>query len=132
MRRFQSRSSSSLMCRRYPRCALRRCFAVLLALAVCATASAARPEPRVTLITDSVGASLGWDGTAARIFEHGLDARLVLHPCSRLTTAGCLNPPVESALQTIRRLGRGIGANVVIDVGYNDYPTVYAPGIEQV
>lgn len=113
-----------------------RGLVVLLLLAVfAAVASAARPKPHVTLITDSVGASLAWDPAAARIFQQGIDADLELKTCRRLTTASCavtgMTAP-ENALQTIRRLGRRVGPNVVIDVGYNDYPTVYAPGIEEV
>jgi hypothetical protein len=113
--------------------AVRRGLAALLLLALLAgAAGAAGRKPHVTLITDSVGASLGWDAAAARIFEHGLDADLELQSCRRLTTASCAvagSTPPENALETIRRLGRRIGPNVVIDVGYNDYPTVYAPGI---
>jgi hypothetical protein len=89
----------------------------------------------VTLITDSVGAALGWDAAAARIFERGLDADLELKGCRRLVTASCTvgsEQRPESALETIRRLGPRLGPSVVVDVGYNDYPTVYAPGIERV
>jgi hypothetical protein len=115
---------------------VRRGLVVLLLLALtAAAASAARPKPHVTLITDSVGASLAWDAAAARIFANGLDVDLELRSCRRLTTASCAVSGAaapETALQTIERLGPRLGPNVVIDVGYNDYPTVYAPGIEQV
>jgi hypothetical protein len=105
---------------------------VLFALAL---AGAAGAQPRhVTLITDSVGGSLGWDAAAARTFTRGLDVDFELGPCRRLTTTGCPagNGVPESALVLIERLGARLGPNVVIDVGYNDYPTVYALGIEQV
>ena len=117
---------------------MRRGFAVLLLLlavpASAAAAARAGAKPRVTLITDSVGGALGWDPAAARIFENGFDARLELASCRRLTTLGCSAGGVapENALELIRRLGPGLGPNVVIDVGYNDYPTVYAPGIERI
>jgi hypothetical protein len=116
---------------------VRRGLVVLLLLATCAGGALAvpSPKPRVTLISDSVGAALGWDATAARVFERGLDVDLELKGCRRLVTASCAvaggEPPV-SALETIERLGKRLGPNVVIDVGYNDYPTVYAPGIERV
>ncbi|HET7648263.1 MAG TPA: hypothetical protein VFK17_06810 [Gaiellaceae bacterium] len=116
---------------------MRRGLAVLLAFATCAAGAlgAPRPKPHVTLVADSVGAALAWDGPAARIFARGLDADLELKGCRRLVTASCAvggAPAPESALETIRRLGARVGPSVVIDVGYNDYPTVYAPGIEQV
>jgi hypothetical protein len=116
---------------------VRRGLAVLLLLVTCSAGAIAGPEPkpRVTLIADSVGAALAWDGPAARTFEAGLDADLELKGCRRLATASCAvagAEPPESALETIRRLGRRLGSSVVVDVGYNDYPTVYAPGIEQV
>jgi hypothetical protein len=106
---------------------------VAVVLAAAATA-AVRPAPRVTLITDSVGASLGWDSTAARAFRQGFDARLELGPCRRLASTGC---PAEegvppSALDLIRKLGRSLGPNVVIDVGYNDDPHAYAAGVGEV
>ncbi len=110
---------------------------IVALLALCASAAAAPASgtrPRVTLISDSVGASLGWDGPAGRIFEQGLRADLELQGCRRLVTTSCpagtVIPP--SALELIRRLGSRLGPNVIIDVGYNDYPTVYAPGIERV
>lgn len=115
---------------------MRRGLAVLFALALTATAAAAPPsKPHVTLITDSVGGSLGWDARAAAIFARGLDADLELASCRRLTTPSCavtgMRAP-ENALETIRRLGSRVGPNLAIDVGYNDYPTVYAPGIDEI
>jgi hypothetical protein len=107
---------------------------VLAAALVAASAAAAAPKPRVTLITDSVGGSLGWDANAAHVFEDGLDARLEFGPCRRLASTGCPAtggvPP--SALDLIRRVGTGLGPNVVIDVGYNDDPHAYAAGIGDV
>jgi hypothetical protein len=107
---------------------------VLAAALVAASAAAAAPKPRVTLITDSVGGALGWDATAAHLFEEGLVARLELGPCRRLASTGCPAaggvPP--SALDLIRARGRALGPNVVIDVGYNDDPHVYAAGIGDV
>lgn len=104
---------------------------MLAAALVAASAAAAAPKPRVTLITDSVGGSLGWDANSAHLFEAGLDARLELGPCRRLASTGCPAtdgvPP--SALDLIRAGGRALGPNVVIDVGYNDDPHAYAAGI---
>jgi Putative Ig domain len=95
-------------------------------------AGAARPH--VTLITDSVAGALIWDAPAARIFARGFDADLELESCRRLTTTSCPagNETPPTALEVIRAKGRAIGANVVVAVGYNDFPSVYAKGIRQV
>ncbi len=110
-------------------------LAVLVATAALAAASAAA-APRlqhVTLISDSVAGAFGWDPPAARILEQGLAVDLELAGCRRLTTESCpaggIVPP--NALTLIRSLGARLGPNVVIAVGYNDYPSVYGPGIEQ-
>jgi len=109
-------------------------IALVLAGVLSTIATAARTRPHVTLITDSVGASLGWDSAASRIFQQGIDADLELKGCRRLTTQSCPagNEIPPNALELIRTKGRALGANVVINVGYNDYPAVYGPGIEEV
>jgi hypothetical protein len=100
------------------------------ALAATAVAGKRRPNQRLTLFSDSSGAALNWDSTAKQIVERGNRVRLELHPCGRLTQPGCLtaNPP-PSVLATVRRLGRAIGPNVVIFVGYNDDPATYRHGM---
>jgi Putative Ig domain len=105
----------------------------LMAAAIPAASGSARPQ--VTLITDSVGAALLYDATAQRIFSRGLNADLELRTCRRLASPSCAAagesaPP--SALDLIRSRGRSIGQNVVIGVGYNDDPYVYAHGIDEV
>ncbi|MGH2977980.1 MAG: hypothetical protein ACRDKC_06385 [Gaiellaceae bacterium] len=106
--------------------------AVVLCCALAATAVAGkkRPNQRVTIFSDSSGASLSWDSTAKRIVKHGSRVRLELHPCGRLTQPGCLtDDPPPSVLATVRTLGRGIGPNVVIFLGYNDDPATYRRGL---
>jgi hypothetical protein len=98
-------------------------------LVATASAGKTRPNQRVTIFTDSSGASLAWDSTARNIIEHGNRARLELYPCGRLTQPGCLTPPPPSVLATVRKLGRDIGPNVVIFVGYNDDPATYRAGL---
>jgi hypothetical protein len=100
----------------------------------CAAASGAvaanrRPQQHVTIFSDSVGAALTWDSTAKRIVEHGNHVLFELHPCGRLVQVGCLTPPPPSVLGTVRALGRRIGPNVVVFVGYNDSPLIYRNGI---
>ena len=106
---------------------------VALAALVASSAAAAPRLQHVTLISDSVAGALGWDPPAARILEQGLAVDLELAGCRRLTTESCpaggVIPP--NALTLIRSLGTRLGPNVVIAVGYNDYPSVYGPGIEE-
>jgi hypothetical protein len=100
------------------------------ALAATAVAGKKRPNQRLTIFSDSSGAALHWDSTAKRIIERGNRVRLELYPCGRLTQPGCLtsNPP-PSVLATVRTLGRALGPNVVIFVGYNDDPATYRHGL---
>jgi hypothetical protein len=99
----------------------------------CALASGAvaakQPQQHVTIFSDSVGAALNWDSTAKRIVEHGNRVLFELHPCGRLVQVGCISPPPLSVLGTVRALGRRIGPNVVVFVGYNDSPLSYRNGI---
>jgi hypothetical protein len=94
----------------------------------------ARPLPRVTLITDSVGGVLFWAGDARAELGQGLDLRLETKTCRKLIAAGCYaygeTPP--SALETIQTLGAELGPLVVIDIGYNDRPDEYAVGLDMV
>jgi len=101
-------------------------------LAATAVAGSARPDQHLTLFTDSSGASLGWDSTAKRIVEHGNRVLFELHPCGRLTQPGCIAPPPPSVLSVVRGLGRRIGPNVVVFVGYNDNPATYRNGMPAV
>jgi hypothetical protein len=106
--------------------------AVALSSAVAATAAAGKQQPlqHVTIFSDSSGAALNWDSTAKRIVERDDRVLLELRPCGRLTEPGCLtNDPPPSVLATVRKLGRRIGTNVVIFVGYNDDPATYRHGL---
>lgn len=98
-------------------------------LAATAVARSSRPDQHLTLFTDSSGASLGWDSTARRIVAHGNRVLFELHPCGRLVQPGCIAPPPPSVLSDVRRLGRRIGPNVVVFVGYNDNPATYRNGM---
>ena len=100
------------------------------ALAATAIAGKKRPDQHVTVFSDSSGAALDWDSTAKRIVARGNRVLLELHPCGRLTQPGCFTShPPPSVLATARRLGRRIGPNVVIFVGYNDDPVTYRRGL---
>jgi len=109
--------------------------AVFLCCGLTATAVAGKKKQlqHVTLFSDSVGASLNWDSTAKRIVEHGDNVLFELHPCGRLVQPGCLTAhPPPSVLKAVRTLGRRVGPNVVVFVGYNDDPATYRNGIPAV
>jgi len=115
---------------------VRRPLSLLAALVLCcalaATAGAGkkRPDQRLTLFSDSSGASLNWDSTAKRIVERGDRVRFELRPCGRLTLPGCFTShPPPSVLATVRRLNRAVGPTVVVFVGYNDEPATYRHGL---
>jgi hypothetical protein len=106
--------------------------AVALSSAVAATAAAGKQQPlqHVTIFSDSSGAALNWDSTAKKIVARDDRVLLELHPCGRLVQPGCLtSDPPPSVLATVRKLGRAIGTNVVIFVGYNDDPATYRRGL---
>lgn len=84
------------------------------------------------MFSDSVAAALNWDSTARKVLERGNRLTLDLTPCGRLTTPGCISPPPPSVLKEVRRLGRRIGPTVVVLIGYNDDPHIYAAGIDKV
>ncbi len=117
---------------------MRRLLAVLVALALsCAVATGAlagkrRPLQHVTIFGDSVAAALNWDSTAKNVLASGNRLTLELAPCGRLWTIGCFSPPPPSMLQEVRTLGRRIGPNAIVLIGYNDDPHVYAQGIDKV
>jgi hypothetical protein len=102
------------------------------ALSTAADAGKRRPLQHVTIFGDSVAAALDWDPTAAKVLARGNRLTLDLAPCRRLTKPGCISPPPPSVLKDIRKLGRRIGPTVVVLVGYNDDPHVYAAGISEV
>jgi hypothetical protein len=104
----------------------------VLLLLLCPTAGGASTGPRVTVITDSVGGVLLWDGEANQILGQGFD--LVVDPvvCRKLVKPGCesADPPLPSALDTVNQLGPTLGKIVVIDTGYNDTTAELAEGID--
>jgi hypothetical protein len=98
-----------------------------------ASAAKRRPLQHVTIFGDSVAAAFSWDPRARQVLEQGDRVTLDLSPCGRLTLPGCLTlDPPPSVLNEVELLGRRIGPNVVVLVGYNDDPHVYAAGIDSV
>lgn len=118
---------------------MKRLFVLLSGLAAAALLSANAvahkrpPLQHVTIFGDSVASALDWDPTARGVIERGNRVTYELQPCGRLTTPGCIvsNPP-PSVLTEVRTLGHRMGPTVVVLVGYNDDPHVYASGIDSV
>ena len=106
--------------------------ALCCALASTASASKKRPLQHVTIFGDSVAAAFSWDPTARKVLAQGDRLTLDLSPCGRLVQPGCITPPPPSVLKEVELLGRRIGPNVVVFVGYNDDPHIYAGGIDRV
>ncbi len=97
-----------------------------------AVAHKAAALQHVTIFGDSSAAALEWDTTALDVIKKGNRVTLALQPCGRLTTPGCFSPPPPSVLSEVRTLGRRMGPNVIVLIGYNDDPHIYASGIDRV
>jgi hypothetical protein len=99
---------------------------LLLVSATGARAETPAPGPRVTVITDSSGSALVFDGASNAILGRGFDLDVETVICRKLVKRGCggAEPAPPSALDTVQILaaqGR-LGKIVVIDTGYNDRP----------
>jgi lysophospholipase L1-like esterase len=98
-------------------------------------AHGATPRPvRVVVVGDSIAAALAYQPSMERAVAKGFNVKFDLQVCRRLASAGCpYNGGVpSSALDAVRAAGRGIGDVLVVDVGYNDDPTVYGRQMAEV
>jgi hypothetical protein len=103
---------------------------VVAAVALAAVAPApAGPttKPRVTVIGDSITASLEYVPAATRYLGTGLDLHADAVVCRRLVAASCAfqGSTPATALELIGVQGRSLGSIVVVNVGYNDWAAVY-------
>lgn len=93
-------------------------------------ASVAAPPTRVTVIGDSIAASLEGDPDARRVLARGIDLDLQVAPCRRLAGDSCpyqgVRPPSLVALLPSLTLG----TTVVVAVGYNDFESTFAATVE--
>jgi hypothetical protein len=107
---------------------------VLVACVLSASAVAHKRPPlqHVTIFGDSSASALKWDPAALQQVEKANRVTLELQGCGRLTTPGCFSPPPPSVLSEVQALGHQIGPTVIVLVGYNDDPHVYAHGIDSV
>jgi hypothetical protein len=104
---------------------------MLVAAMVVAPVATAAKKPRVTVIGDSVQASFTYVPAARARLAKGLDLRVDALVCRRLVAPSCtyqgVTPP--PALDVVRAsTGARLGRVVVINVGYNDDPSVYDVG----
>ena len=108
-------------------------LAVALALVAAAPGSAAR-RPQVTLVGDSVAASLGYVPSARARLGRGLSLRLDTAVCRRLVQPSCVyqGAAPSTALQAVQSYGHALGEVLIVKVGYNEGAPGYADGIDRV
>jgi hypothetical protein len=114
--------------------------AAALTLAAPAPVAAARAPSRadrpvsVTIVGDSVAASIEQAPRARALLRRGLRTRFDARVCRRLAGPGCpyqgATPP--GALEAVRAAGRALGDVLVVDVGYNDPSAGYRPAMRRI
>jgi hypothetical protein len=115
-----------------------RTLTLVVAMALVAGLSSANaaPErrPRVTIIGDSVAASILYTAQAQRYLQHRYDLKLDLAVCRRLVAASCAyqGHTPTTALEAIRERRGHLGRTVAIDVGYSDAASTYKAGLDRV
>jgi hypothetical protein len=97
-------------------------------------ATSKRVRPRMTMIGDSVSASLTYVSAARRYLNRSYRVRYDLKVCRRLVAASCVYQGVRpsTALQAASAYGRALGGIVVVDVGYNEGASTYRAGLDVV
>ncbi len=93
------------------------------------------PNPslqHVTLIGDSVADALPGDPAAMAIVSQGINLDLEVAACRRVDQASCpyngVRPP--NVIDLVHSMGKRLGPNVIVAVGYNDFADQYATNIE--
>jgi hypothetical protein len=88
----------------------------------------------MTLVSDSVAATIADTPPALRLLTQGLQLHLDLRVCRRLIAPSCSydgqTPP--TVLQTVTALGLGVGAVLIIDAGYNDDSSGYGSALDDI
>jgi hypothetical protein len=109
--------------------------AATLALALAVGSSAAAPAERtpLTVIGDSVAASLQYP-SAERYLRRTFRVDLDVKVCRRLVAPSCPYNGVEapSALDAILARRGTIAPTVIVDVGYNDAASTYSDDLDRV
>ena len=115
---------------------MRRLLALaLLAVPLFAAGTAAAPaaaEPRVTVISDSVMTSVLWHTENVAILDDGVDLAMEVAVCRRLSGASCVfegaaPPTLLDLLPSLSNLG----STVVVEMGYNDFPSTFHASVEE-
>lgn len=108
--------------------------AALLAATSNAASSAAPPSPpRVTLIGDSIAASVEQTQEARRILRQGIDFDPQVAVCRRLAGDSCpyegSRPP--TLVDVVSAPGAHIGETAIVAVGYNEFEQAFADDVQQ-
>jgi Putative Ig domain len=115
---------------------VRSCLIGLCAIAVTAAVTvgaAANPAPpRVTLIGDSVPDPIQYVPQALATISQGIDLNVQTTPCRKVDEESCPYRGVKApnVIQLVQSLGSTLGPTVIVSVGYNDDPALYAGSIE--
>ena len=98
------------------------------------SASFATSGLRVTMVGDSVAASLSYVASARALLGRGTSVRYDLRVCRRLVAPSCAYQGVAptTALQAVESYGRSLGDVLIMDVGYNDSSQSYPRAIDQI
>jgi hypothetical protein len=95
--------------------------------------TAASVQPRVTAIGDSVLTAILWYETARSILGDGIDLKMEVEVCRRLTGESCpfegRRPP--NVLQVVAASGPALGPTVIVAVGYSDPEETFAQAVEE-
>ena len=93
-------------------------------------AAAPRPVPRVTFVSDSVGAAIAFDTGARSLLAQGVD--LFLEASAARTLGPGLLDVVgpQTVLELAPQLGRRLGRTVLVAIGHNDSSTTYPANLE--
>jgi hypothetical protein len=110
--------------------------AFFVCVVACAAVSTAAPAKklRVTMIGDSVAASIDYSAAARVVLGRGTALQLDLRVCRRLVQPSCSyrGQRPSTALEAVRAYGRTLGAVLVVNVGYNESSQGYRQGIDAV
>ena len=106
---------------------------VSLAVLAGSANAAVETPPQVTVIGDSVLTAVQWNAEPLAVLQQGLDLRLDVGICRRLTGASCPfdNARVPTLVDVVDSLGPELGKVVLVEVGYNDDHDTFAQSVEQ-
>lgn len=109
-----------------------------MALVTAASASAGADAqsdvpPRVTLIGDSVATPISWYEEARRSLGEGVDLRLEVGVCLRLTGRSCPfnRRRAPTLVERVEALGSRLGPTVIVVAGYNGFERTFAASVAE-